>query len=213
MKNKIRFDKVQLKKLLGPSIYIAEEEIPIFCYFVSLAKNILIDIGAGWGTSAFLMLVNAPQDALIFSIDSFTGDTIKPWKRATEKICQENVKQALTAVGKTDALRRWRLLPQPSRQIAAHWNQEIDLVYIDGDHLYAGVKQDFENWFKFVKLNGIILLHDSRRFAGVSAKIFARGWPGPTQLAQELKKRKDIDLVNETFSLTVWKKNEINTSI
>ena len=166
----------------------------------------MIDIGAGWGTSAFLMLINAPQNALIFSIDSFIGDTIKPWKKATEKMCRENVKRALTTVGKVDALRRWKLFPQSSHQIVTHWNREVDLVYIDGDHLYKGVKQDFKDWFKFVKPGGIILIHDSRRVSGVSAEIFARGWSGPTQLAQELKKQKDINLVNESFSLTVWEK-------
>jgi len=199
-------NKLKLKKYLKAPIFIAEEEIPVFCHFVSLAENILVDVGAGWGTSAFLMLVNAPQDALIFSIDSFIGDTIKPWKRATEKMCRENVERALTTIGKIDALQRWKLLPQSSHQIITHWNQEVDLVYIDGDHLYKGVKQDFKDWFKFVKLGGIILIHDSRRVSGVSAEIFARGWPGPTQLAQELKKQKDINLVNETFSLTIWEK-------
>lgn len=202
----MQFDKTQLRKLLGPAVYIAEEEIPVFCHFVSLAKNILVDIGAGWGASAFLMLVNGSRNAFIFSIDSFTGDTIKPWKEITEKICRENVKQALIAVGKTDALQRWTLLSQPSHQVAVRWNQEVDLVYIDGDHLYAGVKQDFEDWFRFVKPNGIILLHDSRRLPGVPTETFARGWPGPTQLAQELKNRQDIKLFDEIFSLTVWKK-------
>jgi len=199
-------NKLKLKKYLKAPIFIAEEEIPVFCHFVSLAENILVDVGAGWGTSAFLMLVNAPQDALIFSIDSFIGDTIKPWKRATEKMCRENVERALTTIGKIDALQRWKLLPQSSHQIITHWNQEVDLVYIDGDHLYKGVKQDFEDWFKFVKPNGIILIHDSRRLSNIPVEIFARGWFGPTQLAQELKKQKDIDLVNETFSLTIWKK-------
>jgi len=126
---------LKLKEYLKSSIYIAEEEIPVFCHYTSLAKNTLVDIGAGWGTSAFLMLINAPQNALIFSIDSFIGDTIKPWKKATEKMCRENVKRALTAVGKIDALQRWKLFPQSSHQIITHWNQEVDLVYIDGDHL------------------------------------------------------------------------------
>lgn len=209
----MQFDKVQLRKLLGPSVYIAEEEIPVFCHFVSLAKNILVDIGAGWGASAFLMLVNAPRDAFIFSIDSFAGDTIKPWKEITEKICRKNVERALIAVGEANELQRWKLFSQPSHQIAIHWNREIDLVYIDGDHRYEGVKQDFEDWFKFVNPNGIILLHDSRRLSGVPIETFARGWPGPTQLALELKNRQDIKLLDEVFSLTVWEKNEINTGI
>lgn len=202
----MKINKSKLKGYLRSSIYIAEEEIPVFCHYVSLAKNILVDIGAGWGTSAFLMLISAPQDALVFSIDPFTGDTIKPWKRASEKMCGENVSRALAAVGKIDALSRWWLFPISSHDAAIQWNRRIDLLYLDGDHRYKAVKQDFEDWFKFMRHKGRILLHDSRRLPRMPANEFARGWPGPTQLVQELRNRRNIRLMNETFSLTVWEK-------
>jgi len=38
---------------------------------------------------------------------------------------------------------------------------EIDLLFIDGDHSYTGVKYDFETVGRRVKVGGIILLHDS----------------------------------------------------
>ncbi len=36
----------------------------------------------------------------------------------------------------------------------------IDFLFIDGDHTYEGVKQDFEMYEKFVKKGGIIAFHD-----------------------------------------------------
>jgi predicted O-methyltransferase YrrM len=39
-------------------------------------------------------------------------------------------------------------------------NNKIDLLFIDGDHTYNGVKKDFENYISLVKENGIIGLHD-----------------------------------------------------
>lgn len=36
----------------------------------------------------------------------------------------------------------------------------VDLLFIDGDHSYEGVKQDFENFFPLVKLGGYIAFHD-----------------------------------------------------
>ena len=37
---------------------------------------------------------------------------------------------------------------------------ELDFLFIDGDHSYAGVKQDFEFYSRFVKHGGLIALHD-----------------------------------------------------
>ena len=40
-------------------------------------------------------------------------------------------------------------------------NLQIDMLFIDADHSYESVKNDFEIFFPLVKDNGIILLHDS----------------------------------------------------
>ena len=39
-------------------------------------------------------------------------------------------------------------------------NKQIDLLFIDGDHSYEGVKKDFEIYQSFVANNGIIAFHD-----------------------------------------------------
>ena len=36
----------------------------------------------------------------------------------------------------------------------------IDFFFIDGSRDYESVKRDFETWSKFVKPNGVILMHD-----------------------------------------------------
>lgn len=38
--------------------------------------------------------------------------------------------------------------------------RKIDLLFIDGDHLYGGVKKDFEMYSPLVDNNGIIIFHD-----------------------------------------------------
>lgn len=38
--------------------------------------------------------------------------------------------------------------------------QEINVLIIDGDHSYQGVKQDFEMYSPLVNKNGLILIHD-----------------------------------------------------
>lgn len=39
-------------------------------------------------------------------------------------------------------------------------NNELDYLFIDGDHSYDGVKQDYLNYKDFVKDTGIIVFHD-----------------------------------------------------
>jgi hypothetical protein len=64
---------------------------------------------------------------------------------------------------------------------------EIDLLFIDGDHSYEGVKRDYVAWSP--KVNGYIAFHDYLNE------------PGVTRLVNELDT--DIDL---TYSLAVIKK-------
>jgi cephalosporin hydroxylase len=39
-------------------------------------------------------------------------------------------------------------------------DRKLDLLFIDGDHTYEGVKQDFLNYRQFVREGGIIAFHD-----------------------------------------------------
>jgi predicted O-methyltransferase YrrM len=39
-------------------------------------------------------------------------------------------------------------------------DKKLDLLFIDGDHSYEGVKQDYEMYSKLVKKGGIIAFHD-----------------------------------------------------
>jgi len=40
------------------------------------------------------------------------------------------------------------------------WNKPIDILFIDGDHTYEGVKSDYEKYEPFVKQGGLIFMHD-----------------------------------------------------
>jgi len=39
--------------------------------------------------------------------------------------------------------------------------ETVDILFIDGDHRYEGVKKDYENWIKTVKPGGHVLFHDA----------------------------------------------------
>lgn len=39
-------------------------------------------------------------------------------------------------------------------------SQKLDVLFIDGDHSYKGVKEDFRNYHQLVRENGLIVFHD-----------------------------------------------------
>jgi MMP 1-O-methyltransferase len=47
-----------------------------------------------------------------------------------------------------------------SHEQAQQWQEPIDLLFLDGDHSYAAVRQDFEDWAPKVRPGGYLVMHD-----------------------------------------------------
>lgn len=200
--------RTQLEGALGAAAYIHPTEIPLLCAYAAQSCGTIVEIGAAFGASATLLLANAPALIKVHSVDSFVPDSMSHGLHSTEAICRANVKRALQAVGREQALTRWCLHAVTSHGAAASWHEPIQMLYLDGDHHYESVRSDLETWLPFVELGGYVLIHDSRRVSDAPGDRFARGWYGPTRLAKELTLRQDLQLVDEAFSLTVWRKRE-----
>ena len=63
-----------------------------------------------------------------------------------------------------------------------HWietlKDQADVIFIDGTHTYSSVKQDIKGLWPFLRPDGLMLLHDTRSWAGVGtvlAEIKAAG--------------------------------------
>lgn len=102
------------------------------------ASPVIVQIGAYIGASTIAMLESKP-DAFIFSVD------VKPWREERHNIIDAGL----------DVSRVVRVLGDSSQ---IDWPYPIDLLYIDGDHRYDGVKADCEAWLE--KVNGYVLFHD-----------------------------------------------------
>jgi hypothetical protein len=62
-----------------------------------------------------------------------------------------------------------------------------DLIYIDGNHDYDVVKQDFENCSKNLNVGGFIILDDSALYTNYIPPFYSTaGHPGPSKLASEI---------------------------
>jgi predicted O-methyltransferase YrrM len=67
-----------------------------------------------------------------------------------------------------------------SHDVAQRFDRKVGMLWIDGDHSYAGVREDFDDWFPRLEVGGWYAMHDT-----------VNAWYGPTRLARELLGHRD----------------------
>jgi len=109
----------------------------------SLPQNpVIVNIGAERGTSTIAMLETRP-DAYIFSIDTDECDG----ERKNAERAGMDLRHIVRVLGR-------------SQEIGKFWPYVVDMVFIDGDHHYEGVKGDIAVWKGLVVSGGILAFHD-----------------------------------------------------
>jgi hypothetical protein len=79
---------------------------------------------------------------------------------------------------------------------------KIDLLFIDGNHSYEGVKTDFELYSKLLSDNGIIVIHDTDSnyeetlIISEDNKKDHDRFDGPSKLIKELQESSEWNLIN-----------------
>jgi len=79
---------------------------------------------------------------------------------------------------------------------------KIDLLFIDGDHSYEGVKKDFELYSNLLNDKGIIIIHDTddnyeqKLLVSEDAKKDHFSFDGPSKFIIELEKNSLWNLIN-----------------
>jgi predicted O-methyltransferase YrrM len=109
----------------------------------------IVEIGSEFGMSASLFCLAADPFVFIHCIDLFPGDM--------QAIHQAN----LARMGMSERVIYHK---GNSQTDFAAWgmgaNPGIDLLFVDGDHSYAGVKRDIAAWVRYVKPGGAVAFHD-----------------------------------------------------
>jgi predicted O-methyltransferase YrrM len=192
-------------------VFLNDLEVPLLSKYASNSSADIVEIGCAFGASTILLLAHCRPGTLVHSIDPFVVDSMAPFQ-ATASRCRSTVLGALSAIGQSTKHMQWRLIEDFSYNVTAGWTGAVDLLFIDGDHRYEAVRQDFYDWFRHVKVGGHILFHDSRKLPGTAADTFDRGWIGPTQFVEELQRERFVDLVETAYSITVFRKTTEATS-
>jgi predicted O-methyltransferase YrrM len=131
----------------------------------------IIEIGTLDGGTLWLWCQLATPDALIVSVDlpadRFRGD----WEAIKRLRAYAQAEQSLQFI-RTNSHH-----PDTRAAVAEKLRgRAVDLLFIDGDHSYLGVKKDFEMYAPFVRRGGIVLFHDILPHPKVPACAVDRLW-------------------------------------
>lgn len=196
----------ELKNIFPKNFWLQKDEIQFLAKYAFDVKNLIVEIGCAYGGSSTIFLLNKQKEVRLYSIDPFISDS-KGGFRASKYVCYLAVSSALRRKKKMEVLKDWNLISNYSYEVVKNWDKKIDLLFIDGSHLYKDVKKDFEDWEKFLEKDGLILFHDSRKELNDSEdKIFLKGWNGPTKLVKEILSSGKYTLVDSCYSISVIKR-------
>jgi predicted O-methyltransferase YrrM len=187
-----------LKVLLGieqPQTQVTPAEAAILERYAG-TSTIIVELGCYEGRTA-VTLAQATTGR-VYSIDTFPKGRLK-----------------ISYTKLIASLSKWRACVQNAIIIHAHshhasieFNDPIDLIFIDADHSFEGVEQDWRDWFPKVKAGGFIALHDAQR-AECSAEDL-----GSQRFYSEIVSRlPDIEVVDAVDSLVVLRKLDTASAI
>ena len=162
----------------------------------------VLEIGVLFGVSLAMIYdrtVDKFDTIKITALDPFEGYygdnalDIVTQERITRKVFVENMEVARVP---TSAYKLIEGYSADDDVIKAASKDVYDVLIIDGDHSYAGVKSDFVNYAPMVKRGGYILIDDDS----------APEWPEITKYVDdELIPRADITLIGRSWRTAVFK--------
>ena len=124
----------------------------------------VLEIGIGPESKSALTFAGAMMGGHVISIDI---DPNRP---------RPQDRQAMAHMGA-----KWTVVIGDSQKVYVELEDEIDLLYVDGDHTYEYALGDFLRFEPYVRPGGYILVDDYPSFMGVVeavAELERRGWKG-----------------------------------
>lgn len=121
---------------------------------IDFGKDILVaEVGTYTGFFAEQMLLNLYIKKL-YCIDPYE------YEKYDDSSCNEMKRAKKIANRRLNHWKSVKRIFKPSMESLEEVPNELDLIYIDGNHLYKYVKEDIENWYKKLKVGGILSGHD-----------------------------------------------------
>ncbi|HEY2535979.1 MAG TPA: class I SAM-dependent methyltransferase [Solirubrobacteraceae bacterium] len=160
--------------LIPPRTMHSAEDASVLLNAARDARRV-VEIGVYEGSSAVALCQRLSAGAELHLVDPFGRhpDALPSGWGATEWATRRAVARACRRRGSDAPIVRWHACL--SGELALRWQDEVDLVFIDGDHSESGCEIDWSRWHRFVAPGGHVVFHDAR-----ADRAGGRGLPGPT---------------------------------
>ncbi len=140
---------------------------------------IIVEIGSYKGRSTCCLAYGCVgTKKRVYAIDTFEGNDADFFERDFFSEFENNIEKCGLSEYVTPLIGK-------SIEVARTWDKPINLLFIDGSHVYEDVLVDFRNFFTWVVPDGIVALHDAGD---------GRGWPGPFRAWHEDIKSQLVDI-------------------
>ncbi len=135
------------------------------------AEGRVLEIGSFKGKSTVILSRGAglAGDPRISAIDPLTSPSVTDPDLKGKDNGWDDFRANLTKAGVVDYVDFHRTV---SEEVAKTWDRPLRLLWIDGDHTYAGTKADFDNFSPHLSDRGIIALHDVLHQYDGSIRVF-----------------------------------------
>jgi len=144
-------DEINFLSGLGDSSYL------LYGLVRSMKPDVCVEIGSARGRSACFvgMALKENGRGKLFAIDPHqpTG-----WNDFRSVDTFEIIKNNLAALHVTDHV---EIVRMTSEEAAKGWSRQIDMIFIDGDHSYEGIKRDWELFVPNITTFGVVVFHDT----------------------------------------------------
>lgn len=146
---------LELNDALDGIIFVEEAA---WLFNAARGRRRMVEIGSYRGKSAVLLASGAADvGGTILCIDPHINATGME-KTTFSKDDHDRFMASVTRHGVADRVTKWI---KTSREARGEYDgTPIDLLWIDGDHSYPGVKYDLSAWKDLVKVGGVIAAHD-----------------------------------------------------
>lgn len=173
-------------------------------------EGAIVEIGSWKGRSTIWLAKGSQKGSgkKVYAVDPHTGSAehiekygsdINTYTDFLKNIEQAGVKDLVIPVRKTGA------------EFSKEFKNPVELIFIDGDHSYEGVCEDFKNWFPKMVEGGIMVFDDTQDWPGprrlVKNEVFLSryfrnvGFVGPVTYGQKVSKNSLRDILRNRWVL------------
>ncbi|TWU41185.1 hypothetical protein Q31b_26240 [Novipirellula aureliae] len=163
----LRYATQGLWKASKVQTHLTEEEKWQLATLAERKGGVVVEVGSYVGASACFIAAGLSRstnarNAKLYCVDTWKNDAMTEGARDTFSDFMTNTQKFSHLI---------QTMRGRSSEVASQFHQDIDILFLDGDHSYEAVKADWYAWSPFLKENSIAIFHDFGWATGVKTVI------------------------------------------